>query len=343
MSQAASVLSSPMEFPVDGLGRSCRVARPRRAVRKVAIAVTTPPISTTKVVVLFATCVVAFGLTWPVSKAVLTDATPMWVAAARAVLAMVVLIALLLVRGELRVPPRADWPIVLSIGGFQMTGFFAFTQLGLVHVGAGRAAILAYTTILWVVPLSVVVLRERIDLARIVGIALGLCGIAVLLGQFGGALYEPAVLRGGAFLLLAALSWGIAIIHARGHRWRSSALQLLPWQFATAAFCLVILAAIFEPGGRIGAEPRTLILIALLGICLSPYGSWSALIVQRALPAIVSSLGFLAAPVVGLAGSALWLGEPITDDLAIGGVLILAGIALIIVAGWRRQRAPSRS
>lgn len=302
---------------------------------------TPPPISTTKVVFLFAACVVAFGLTWPVSKAVLADATPIWVAALRAVLAMLVLIVLLLARRELRVPPRRDWPIVLSIGGFQMTGFFAFTQLGLVHVGAGRAAILAYTTILWVVPLSVVVLRERIDLAKIIGIVLGLCGIAVLMGQFGGALHDPAVLRGGVFLLLAALSWGIAIIHARFHRWQSTALQLLPWQFAMAAFVLIVLAAIFEPDGYIGTSPGTLALMALLGGFLSPFGSWSSLIVQRALPAIVSSLGFLAAPVVGLSVSALWLGEPITGDLVIGGVLILAGIALIIVVGWRRQRAPA--
>ncbi len=300
---------------------------------------TSPSPSTTKVVSLFAACVVAFGLTWPVSKAVIADATPIWVAAARAVLAMLVLTALLLARRELRVPPRADWPIVLSIGGFQMTGFFAFTQLGLVHVGAGRAAILAYTTILWVVPLSVVVLRERIDLSKIIGIALGLCGIAVLLGQFGGALHEPAVLRGGIFLLLAALSWGVAIIHARGHRWQSTALQLMPWQFAMAAVMLTILAAIVEPDGHIGTSPGTLLLMAVLGGFLSPFGSWTSLIVQRALPAIVSSLGFLAAPIVGLTVSALWLGEPITGDLVLGGLLILAGIALIIVVGWRRQRA----
>lgn len=302
---------------------------------------TSPPISTTKVVVLFASCVVAFGLTWPVSKAVLTDATPMWVAAARATLAMLVLVALLLARRELRVPPRGDWPIVLSIGGFQLTAFFALTQLGLVHVGAGRAAILAFTTILWVVPLSVVVLRERVDLAKFFGIALGLAGVAVLLGQFGGALHEPAVLRGGAFLLAAALSWGIAIIHARRHRWQSSALQLLPWQFAMATLGLVVLAAIFEPNGFIGISPRTLALMAFLGVFLSPYGSWSSLIVQRALPAVASSLGFLAAPVIGLAGSALWLGEPITADLVLGGVLILTGIVVIIVVGWRRQRAAS--
>jgi drug/metabolite transporter (DMT)-like permease len=301
--------------------------------------VTTPPISTTKVVLLFALCVVAFGLTWPVSKAVLTDATPMWVASGRGVLAVCVLTILLLARGELRVPPRGDWPIVLSIGGFQMTGFFALTQLGLVHVGAGRAAILAYTTILWVVPLSVVVLRERIDLAKFIGIALGLAGVAVLLGQFGGALHEPAVLRGGLFLLLAALSWGLAIIHARGHRWQSTPLQLLPWQFGTASIALVILTAIVEPQGYIGTEPRTLALMAVLGGFLSPFGSWMSLIVQRALPAIISSLGFLAAPVVGLSVSALWLGEPITGDLVVGGMLILGGIVIITLAGWRRQRA----
>jgi O-acetylserine/cysteine efflux transporter len=49
------------------------------------------------------------------------------------------------------------------------------------------------------------------------------------------------------------------------------------------------------------------------------------------LPAVVSSVGYLATPAVGILLSAWILGEPITPDLVGGTVLILAGVGL---AAW---------
>ncbi len=45
---------------------------------------------------------------------------------------------------------------------------------------AGRTAILANTTTIWVVPLSLIFLRERIPRGRWIAAGLGLAGVAVL-------------------------------------------------------------------------------------------------------------------------------------------------------------------
>jgi drug/metabolite transporter (DMT)-like permease len=50
------------------------------------------------------------------------------------------------------------------------------------------------------------------------------------------------------------------------------------------------------------------------------------------LPTVVSSLGFLGIPALGLVISTLALGEPMSWPLAIGAVLIGAGVALATVA-----------
>jgi drug/metabolite transporter (DMT)-like permease len=46
------------------------------------------------------------------------------------------------------------------------------------------------------------------------------------------------------------------------------------------------------------------------------------------LPAVTTSLGLLATPVVSVTVATLWLGEPLTLSLAAALVLVLGGIAL---------------
>ena len=50
--------------------------------------------------------------------------------------------------------------------------------------------------------------------------------------------------------------------------------------------------------------------------------------VNRDLPAVTTSLGLLATPVMGVAVSAIFLGEPISASLICAMALILGGIAI---------------
>ena len=59
--------------------------------------------------------------------------------------------------GRLAWPNRADWPIILSVGGLQLSCFFALANLGVQSVPAGRSGVLTYTAVLWMVPLSLLV------------------------------------------------------------------------------------------------------------------------------------------------------------------------------------------
>src|SRR4029077_1076048 len=64
------------------------------------------------------------------------------------------------------------------------------------------------------------------------------------------------------------------------------------------------------------------------GIVGTALAYWAMVTVNRSLPAVVTSLGLLATPAVGVASSAVLLGEPITLDLIIAMVMILGGIAI---------------
>ena len=64
------------------------------------------------------------------------------------------------------------------------------------------------------------------------------------------------------------------------------------------------------------------------GVCGTALAYWAMVMVNRSLPAVVTSLGLLATPVVGTLIAALALGEPITLDLLGAMTLIIGGIAL---------------
>ncbi|MGE5147240.1 MAG: DMT family transporter, partial [Candidatus Eiseniibacteriota bacterium] len=105
--------------------------------------------------------VVVWGANWSIVKIGLEDITPFWLGATRLVLGTAALFALVALRGQLHLPRRGDWPMVLDVGLLQMCAFMVLFNVALQYVEAGRAVIVAYTTPLWVAPGAVLLLGER--------------------------------------------------------------------------------------------------------------------------------------------------------------------------------------
>src|SRR5438045_4039089 len=197
--------------------------------------------------------IILFGLSWPIIKIGLEASTPLWFAAARATLSATVAVALLACLGRLVWPPRADWPIVLSVGALQLSCFFAFSNLGMQSLPAGRSSVLAYTTTLWIVPLSLLI-GERVGWRAVAGVLIGLAGIVVLVDPARFDWSATEVIWGHVWLLLAGFTWALAIVHIRHHRWTLTPLDALPWQMSVAAILLWIPAPIGQPGGRLESD-----------------------------------------------------------------------------------------
>jgi drug/metabolite transporter (DMT)-like permease len=291
-----------------------------------------------RAVALLGLAVVLFGSSWPVMKAGLSGASPLWFATARLGLGAMGAMVLLAAMRRLHVPSRRDLPIVVTIGVCQLTLFLGFSQLGLQYLEAGRSSVLAYTTTLFLVPLTRLT-GERIDRWQAAGSIFGLAGVAVLLAPQSIDWNDRDVLVGHLWLLMAAASWALAIFHARRHDWHRGPLELLPWQMLLATVLLAFLSAVFERDGHIEFAPGVLLCLGYLGLVAGPTASWAATSVSRLVPTVVSSLGFLGVPVLGLAISALWLGEEIDLPLAAGAALILSGVGAVAVGFGRRNAA----
>ena len=269
--------------------------------------------------------VLLFGIAWPINKVALRDIPPLWFAAGRVVLSAAAAFVLLLALRQWRLPTRRDLPIIVSVGVFQLALFFALTNEALSFLPAGRSVVLSSTTTLWLVPLALFT-GEPIPVLRWLGVVAGVAGIFVLANPWTLDWRGPGIAEGHGFLLLAALGWAIAIFHARYHRWVLSPLQVLPWQMLAAAAVLVPLALIDDPEPRIAASLPVLGGLFYIGVVAGPLASWAAVIVARDLPTVVSSVGFLGIPALGLAFSTVLLGESLTWSLGLGAALIGAGV-----------------
>jgi len=273
---------------------------------------------------------------WPLTKLAIEHGTaPLWFAESRAGFSALVTFVLVAASGRLRLPRRGDLPALFAVGGLQTGLFFVFSHIAVGFVQAGRTAVLANTTTYFVVPLSLIVLHERIPPRRWLAALLGVAGVAVLMGPWSIDWNSPGVLVGHLFLLLAGLAFAIAIVVVRAAPPRSAMFCLLPWCFAIASLVVLPLLLIEAPGGSLGRDAVSWSGILYVGLLAGPLGTWGIVEATMRLPTVVSSVGFLATPAVGLILSNLILGEPLTPDLLGGSALILGGVALAALPARR--------
>lgn len=289
---------------------------------------------------LLAMMVLIWGANWPVMKFALDGGyiTPFWFGAYRLLVGAVCLFGFAAATGRLRLPPRQDIPLVFSVGLLQMATFMSLVNLGLTFVSAGRSAILAYTTPLWVTPLAILFLGERLGRRKALGLAVGLTGVAVLFNPLAIDWSDPDALTGNGLLMVSAFLWAFVILHVRAHRWEAGPLTLVPWQMLLAGAVVAPLAYFIEGAPDWRWSPELWAVLIYNGPIATAFAFWCSVTVNRKLPAISVSLSFLGVPVTGYTLSSLALGEPVTVSLVGGLVLIVTGLALVTLAdrmGWR--------
>jgi drug/metabolite transporter (DMT)-like permease len=107
---------------------------------------------------------------------------------------------------------------------------------------------------------------------------------------------------------------------------------------------LFALAWLIEGVPTIDWSVRLALLFLYAGVFGVVIAYWAMAMVNRSLPAVTTSLGILATPVVGTLASALALGEHVGLPLLAAMALIIAGIAVGTIgstgaAAASRQRA----
>jgi drug/metabolite transporter (DMT)-like permease len=280
-----------------------------------------------------------WGASWPGMKLALSEMEPLRFRGFSMGVSAAGLFLIAWVSGAKIAMPRGGWGRMLAISAFNMTLWGLFMIYGLKYVEAGRAVILAYTFPIWTVPLNVWLMREPLTRRRVGGLALGLAGLALLLGD---ELFSLGRSPLGALLLVAsAISWAIGTVAMK--RWPVDlpALSHAAWQTLLGWLPLLALGLLLERGPLhpfgLSTGPMVAALYQAIVASILCQWAWFRLVVITS--ASVSSLSALAVPVVGVFLSMLLLGErpQATDFVAL--VLVVTSLAVVLLPPKARPAA----
>ena len=259
-------------------------------------------------------------------RAAVPEFGPAPLIALRLGLSALVLAPLLLLRREWAAMRRAAAPLVVQGVLFSALPFLLLAWASL-SMTAGLTAILNATAPLFAAIVGLAWLGERLGRWRALGLAIGFAGVVVLMwGRIGLRLDEVAGAL--AAMLVASALWGVG-----GHWTRTRLAGLSPaavsvGTLAVSAAALAPLAALTWPAEP--PSPRAWAELAFLGVASSGLGYLLYYRLLRRIGAVrATSVTFLNPPVAMLAG-ALYLGEPVTMQMAAGAAVILAGTALVL-------------
>jgi O-acetylserine/cysteine efflux transporter len=279
-------------------------------------------------------CVI-WGLMFVIQRLALEDAPPLWVAAGRAAVGAVVLVAF---AGRLRELSRRGVAIAAVLGITNQFAFLGLQVAGLRTVGAGPAAAIIYLQPVLVVLASGPLLGEQLTPRRIAGALLGFAGVAVV------GLHQSAEASATGVLLLlgGAVSWTAGAIVTSATN--EPIVPLVVGQHFVGAPLLVAAAALTEPFPALTTQLVLCILFAGVFGSAFAWMLWS-LLLQRGEAGVVSTWLF-AVPMLAAVLGVVLLGEPMSVALAIGIALVAMAVRLATAspeAAGDRTRGAVRS
>ena len=218
---------------------------------------------------------------------------------------------------------------LVVLGAFSVAIPFTLITWAERSVDSTIAATITSAVPLFVILFAPFALRdEPITMNKLVGVVIGLVGVAILVG------FDPAALTGGSLaaeiaLVGATASYAIGGVYAR--KMVHGLRPMIPAMFQVFfAFLMVtVLAFVFEKPMEAPINLETGFAVAWIGL----FGSGLAYLVffrlLRDWGATRTSLVAYLLPIVGIVLGAVVLQEPIDAALLIGTALIIAGIGVV--------------
>ncbi|WP_460772946.1 EamA family transporter [Microbacterium sp. GXF7504] len=240
--------------------------------------------------------------------------------------------------------PAARMRDVLLIGLCMSLGQFGllYTALAL-GMPAGLASLVLQAQVVFTVLFAALALREAPTGRQALGVAVGVGGLVVV-GAGSGA-HTPVL----AFLvcIAAAASWALGNVIARraggapGAARRGSGLSMTVWSALVVPVPMLGLSLLVDGPDAVGFALTHLTVPQLLSTAytawlasLVGYGIWNTLLARHPASAVVPFT--MLVPPVGIVAAWVVLGETPTVTEVVGGVVLLAGVA--ITTGLLRRR-----
>jgi drug/metabolite transporter (DMT)-like permease len=260
---------------------------------------------------------------------------PLWLTELRVGIAAVAMLIYARVAG-FELNPRRNWRPYLVLGVLNTALPWALYAWSGKHIGASYMAILNAAAPWFAAICGAIWLGEKLSWRKVLGLALGMVGVALLVG-FGPIAVSAQVLLAVLACIAATACYALAGVYVkmRAHGLAPRALTV----GSLIAASLVVMP--FLPAPPAAAAFTWPVSIAVLGISLvcsaAAYLIYFRLIADIG-PTRTFTVTFLI-PVFGTLWGALFLHEPVGVSTLAGGAVIVVATALVLEIDKRRLRA----
>jgi drug/metabolite transporter (DMT)-like permease len=281
-----------------------------------------------------ATIILIWGSTWAAIRLGLEGIPPFAGVALRFAVASVVLLGLAWVRGvplgRSRVERRLWW--VNGLCTFVLT--YGLVYWAEQRVPSGLTSVLFATFPLFVALVAQAALpAERLTARSVVGVVAGFAGVAVIFSEDLAALAEPGAGRAAAVLLVAPLAAAVSNVAVK--RWGRGVhpLSLTAVPMGLAAGIMGAATLVFERDRPLVLDAVSVGIVLYLAVFGSAVTFYLYFWLLERMEATRLSLVTYLSPVVAVLLGAVLFGERVTARIVLGGLLVIAGVA--VTAGWR--------
>jgi drug/metabolite transporter (DMT)-like permease len=266
-------------------------------------------------------------------------AGPWTIVALRVVIAALLVIALLAMKG-LRLPDRPTLKVGIVMAVTNLLIPYVLFTFAYEQASAGFVGLFAA-----LIPLSTAVYanfmldNERLTRGKLAGLFIGFSGVAALLISGDSGLGDDGrPLIAAVLALISVVAIGYAGAYAKRYAGRYDPIEVTGIQFSLSAVVLIPAMLFFEGiPHSLTAPGWALILYMAVASTFLPFYLYYRLL-QSTPATTVALIGYLV-PLVSLIGGVVLLGEHIETGIVIGGALILTGMVITDRAGRTRALA----
>lgn len=292
----------------------------------------------------FAVVCSVWGTTYLAIAIALETIPPLLLTGARFVTAGLIMLLIARLRGE-TLPRDRRTLANLALIGFLMVGVGNLAVVWAeLYVPSGIAALLVATAPFWMAIIEMFrSAGERVSLQSGAGMAIGFFGVALLVTPRGsGGTLSTGFLLGALAIQIGGICWQLGSAHGKYNLAHVPLLSSSALQMLFGGLIVTVAGFAIGEGPRFVLTPRTFAALAYLTIFGSVIAYSAYVFALAHMRTTHSSLYAYVNPAVAVFLGWLILDEPLTIVSVAAMFIILAGVALVQTAGWRKSAAPAR-
>jgi drug/metabolite transporter (DMT)-like permease len=223
---------------------------------------------------------------------------------------------------------RRDAARLAAVGVLVVVGYHVSLNVGTRFTTSGTAALVVALAPALTLVLAAAIGLERVTSRRVAGLAVAFAGVAVVVLLGAGGELSFANAKGPLIVLAAPVSFALynVLLQPLLERYGLLALTAASSLVGTLGLLPFVRPSTADAVTGVSAGDAALVLYLGLACTLLGYVAWN--VGLRGLGSTSAVMYAYAIPVLAVAFGAVLLDEPVTIWLAVGGALVLAGVAL---------------